>query len=709
MSDLVASLILKLEDGITGGLRAIEDVLETIRNVAGRVSLDTLTQSADGVTSLNTSLGRTSSLLEKIGDMARVAGDGLMSIGRAGVGAVNELGQRLQTVHGRLHGFQEASSNLVNKGLGAAAEGFVVYEPMKKYAEFENIVRHIGITEGLSGSALDARIAKLQEFFRTDALKTGQSSESVAQAYQDLTQMGIHANLDTIIQAHSRAATAYNTTAEALGPAVGALIQTMRVPAGELAATMSAMAQASKEGRFKIEDFSRELPGVASQMALLGMTGRRAADTTFAALETVMRGSSQPGQAAVNLTDLLQYIRSPFAGKHFAKQGINLHNVLERGVHQGDVLGAVLDAVRTKVKGKDLVGFAEEFGKLFHNQQAGSALLTMTQQRGEFEKLRAQLDKIDSGVVDRDFISAFDAPSIQMRIMSESVEQLTERLGQGFLPVLKYINFALLDLNAGLKAATEHYPRLTAYVLGGFAALLALGSVLGIIGAVLPLVSTGFGLVIAALQAVLSPLVAIPAILGAMAYDIYEKWADFRGFFVEMWEGVEQTFWGFIEFLRGVFTLDFGTAMSGVRSMGSGLAKLYSGYWDAVKLVFMDFVHWVDSWASGLGTRVIDGITSGWSAVTGGIHGLMGRLEGEFDNSKLGRLLGLAEAKTAAPAAANDNAGKAAVQSTAVHGSVDIRVHAEQGTAVTGAQASGAVNVQAPISAPSRGATVGRP
>jgi hypothetical protein len=282
-------------------------------------------------------------------------------------------------------------------------------------------------------------------------------------------------------------------------------------------------------------------------------------------------------------------------------------------------------------------------------------------------------------------------------------------LGQGFLPVLKYINFALLDLNAGLKAATEHYPRLTAYVLGGFAALLALGSVLVIIGAVLPLVSTGFGLVIAALQAVLSPLVAIPAILGAMAYDIYEKWADFRGFFVEMWEGVEQTFWGFIEFLRGVFTLDFGTAMSGVRSMGSGLAKLYSGYWDAVKLVFMDFVHWVDSWASGLGTRVIDGITSGWSAVTGGIHGLMGRLEGEFDNSKLGRLLGLAEAKTAAPAAANDNAGKAAVQSTAVHGSVDIRVHAEQGTAVTGAQASGAVNVQAPISAPSRGATVGRP
>jgi TP901 family phage tail tape measure protein len=762
-ASLVASLVLKLEDQLGGGLTKLTDQLDKLRNLGKTIGLPGLGDKASkDAIELARQVGQVSEQIYRMQQATRDGSAAFEAMGRIARGALAGISEategvrrHISTIGGKAHAFGEAGSNLINSGMGAAVEGFAVYEPIKKYAELENIVRHIGITESLSGPALDERIKSLTEFFREDSLKTGQTFESIAQGYQDLTQMGIKADLNTIIQAHSRAATAYNTTTEALGPAVGALIQTMKIPAAGLAEAMAAMAQASKEGRFKIEDFSRELPGVAAQMALLGMTGRKGADITFAALETVMRGSSNPSSAATGLTNVLEYIRTPFADKHFEKQGVNLHAILENGVRKqnagtGSVLDELLDFLAKRTEKMDLVNKAEFLGKLFHNQTAGSAVLTLMQQRETYEGMKKQLDQVNQGVVDRDFISAFNAPAIQLQVMGNEVEQISTRLGQAFLPVLKVVNFALLDTLNFLKYCQDNFPKTTSAVLVGVAALLALGAALTVLGAVLPLFTTGFGLVASVFEsgaaaaglfsialrfvafalastiglpvlAVGAAIAVVVGVLGAVLYDIYEHWNEFSGFFPRIWDGIKSVFEGALGFIIGVVSFNSELVLHSLKMMAAGFGDIFGGAWDVVKKIFVDFGAWVDGWSRGLASRILAGIKSGWSELISGLTALVSSLTSTFDNSMLGRLLHLndqvarqANAQAGPPPAASPDAapgrGAPLGAPSASPSRVDIHVHTEPGTGVSRVESSDPnVSVRAPISAPPRGGTMALP
>lgn len=740
-NDLVAALLLKLQDQLTGPLRKVQEQMERLGEVARGVQLDGLDGASEELGQAAAQATRLEQALARVKSAGAGAVEVMRAVGSRSLGAVRAMGEEISgTVRGVVDAgkrFGHAGGELINRGFGAAVEGFAVYDPIKRYAEYENIVRHIGITEGRSGDDLDKRSGYLKEFFQEHALSTGQTSESIAKAYQDLVQMGIKEDLEKVIQAHSKAATAYNTSAEALGPAVGALVQTLKVPAEDLSTSLAAMAQASKEGRFKVEDFSRELPGVAAQFSLLGMTGKRAASTAFAALETVMRGSSNPSQAATNLSDLLQYIRNPVAQKHFAAEGINLHAVLERGAAlqktgKGNTLDVLLDVLQARSKGLDQVQLAELMGKLFHNQQAGSAAVTLLQQRGEYEGLQDKLNKIDKGIVERDFISAFKAPEVQLRIMGETAVQITRRLGEGFLPVLKSVNFVLYDLNEFIKWGQQHYPRWTNGVLAGVAGLLLFGAALGLLGAVVPVITAGFGVLTASLRGVLLVVRVVAAGLGSLvgigttvmsviliavaaiaaaAYDIYENWGKFSGFFESIMSSAGQFFQGFDDFVGGIFTLDMERAAKGVEEAWQGFSGFFSGLWNVVKQLFQDFVTWVDGWSGGLGTRILKGLQSGWATLVEGVRGLLHGLTQQFDNSALGRLLGLAQAKAGntQPAAANDNPPAALAGKAGANGTVHVVVTAAQGAAVTKAEATGGVAVQSVSQAPNRGRVLGRP
>src|SRR6185437_8912491 len=89
---------------------------------------------------------------------------------------------------------------------GALAEGYSVIAPVRAYADFEDIARRAAITKGLSGAAVGAETKRLMSFFQRDALETGQSSQSVAEAYLDLIQSGLSPKLsEKLLPIHSRA------------------------------------------------------------------------------------------------------------------------------------------------------------------------------------------------------------------------------------------------------------------------------------------------------------------------------------------------------------------------------------------------------------------------------------------------------------------------------------------------------------------------
>lgn len=574
-----ASLLLTLEDQLTSGLDRLVQLLdrlgETIEKLTGSLS--------------RLSLGETFGQAVAPIDAAAAA-----------VAKVDEqlvkTGKTAATLHDRFQTLWQAAQHIGPMGGGAA--GFGIVEPVKQYAEYENTLRHIAITEGKSGAGADAEIKRLTKLFAEDAQRSGQTSESIAKAYYDLVTTGIPAGiLDNVIGAHSRAATAYNISAEALGPAVGALLSNMKVPEADIGGALSAMAMAAKEGRFKVEDFSRELPGVSGFMSGLGMQGRGGSDYAFAALETVMKNASNPGQAAADFNDALNYLTGNAAKDAFRKNaGVDLPALLAAGERAGrNPMDTILDKLGEMTRGQSPVKMAETLHGVLHNQQAEQAIMALLQHREEFEALRKKLDAVDKAQVDQDFATAVADPIVQVRLLGENFAQLTRIVGEGFAPVLAALNAGLAALNEFLRWVNETVPGIGHVVIGATGGFLAFLAVLGGIGFVLPAVAAGFtalaavlGLVGGIFGLLLSPvalLTAAAVALGLAAVAVCTHWAEVGAFLTTLWRDPMAAFGQF-----AAWVADWaGGPVDAIKAAFAGLKDWFSGLWADIRGPFEHF------------------------------------------------------------------------------------------------------------------------
>jgi hypothetical protein len=475
---MTASFVLKLEDQLTNGLVKLQRTFENLKRVADRLNLGglvnvdrTLDAATNGAIRLTTALGR----LEK--------------------GAHNAW-SALRRMAGGVGAAMKQASERVGV-IGGAVAGYSITAPIRAYAGYENTLRHIAITEQLSGSAAEAEIVRLKTMLNRDALASGQSSEAVASAFRDLVTSGMgEAMAEKLIGIHSRAATAYNISPEALGQAVFALNQNLGIGPDQMEGALSAMAFAAKEGKFSVEDFSQFLPMITSTFGKLGMKGRPAADAAFAALETVRMNTGDAGTAATDLNDLLNYLTSPFAQRSFAKAGIDIGAVLRKAEAQGinpfDEINALL---RKQTNGMTPVQLAQTLGLDVHNMQGRDAAVALLQHSEHYEQLRRLFAGIDAGTLSRDFITAFKAPEVQMRIFSEELHQLNRRVGEGFSPLMMRANLGLKWLGDTLDKLDAAFPGAANDVILGVGGLLALIATLGAIGFVAPALAAGFGLI----------------------------------------------------------------------------------------------------------------------------------------------------------------------------------------------------------------------
>jgi len=565
--EMKASLLLTLEDQLSAGLTGLMEKLDKLIGVTG-----------DGFTKLGEKLDQAFS---GVGPATKKAAE------HVGVfeSVLKTLGETAGTVGKKLDAMWGAGGRLADKigGIGGAVAGISIVEPVEQYANYENTLRHIAITEGKSGDAVKPEIDRLTRLFAEDAQKTGQSSESIAKAYSDLVQMGISSNiLDRVIGAHSQAATAYNISPEALGPAVGALLQNFKIPEEQIGAALSAMAQASKEGRFKVEDFSRELPGVSGVMSLLGMTGREGADYGFASLETIMKNSSDPSQASAGFVDALRYITDNAGRNAFKREGIDLSAVLAAGQKEGkNPLDTILDLLTKLTAGMDPVAQAEKLGGLLHNQQAALAIQALLQHRDEANTLKTKLDGVDQTTVQRDFGTAVAAPITEVRLFQENIEQITRTIGEGFAPALKVVAQVLGDMKDGLTAINEAFPVWGPRIEAATGVVGALGAAIGLISLV------AGGPVAVAIAAVVA--------LGVAAEEIYKHWGDIKQFFVGLWHGVQDAFTAYATWLEGWYGGAMTAIIGRIKSAWSGLTDFFKQLWADIERPFDAFASNVEA------------------------------------------------------------------------------------------------------------------
>jgi TP901 family phage tail tape measure protein len=646
--DLVASLLLKLEDQLSGPLRGLNDMLDRVSRAARGITMSGLNAAGDLVEGLAKKLGVTNEALGRMKTLAREAGDAFGTMARQVGAGMARAAEEARGLPGRFNKLGEAGSNLVNKGFGAAAESFAVYAPIEKYAERDKLLRSIGIMEHLSGPALEAEIRRLNTLVNRDALANGQTSNSVAEAYKDLRGQGLPpAAIDGIISAHTKAATAYGISPGALGPLTGALVGNLKIAPNETdtGAALSAIATATQQGRFKIEDFAHAFPGLSGTAASLGMTGRGTVNTLAAAAEISAKTATDPTQAGVNLQDLLGYITSNREDNLARKKlGLDMPALLAKAQAAGtDPFDAYLNEIKKLTAGKKPLEQAEIISHLVTNQQARLALIALVQHNDEFEQLRKALAGINAEKLKLDQTSAMAGPAVQLAQLQETLHQLTLTLGQGFMPVLGPITTALQWLNEKLTYLNTNFPKTTSYVLSGIAGMLALAAVITLLGAIVPVFTAGWGVMAGVFNVArfaaggffnalkyglfvleyftgigavtVGAIAAIAAVIAFAAIDIYEHWSRFAGFFAGMWTGVKDVFAGFLQFLSGVFNGDMTRAIGGLEKAWGGLGGFFTNLWGAIKQLFVDFGNWVDGWTAGLAGRIVHGIGGALASV----------------------------------------------------------------------------------------------
>ncbi len=558
---LKANFVLSLEDQLSGGLAKLNKALSALGDLGKRLNLDPLTSSGAKIPGLTQAVNGLGRGLEAVATAAGRAEAALARMWKSTGSKLKGLGERIGPV-------------------GSALAGVSVLGPIEHWGDYSNTLRHIAITQGKTGPDVETEIGRLRKMFYEDALGTGQSSRSIAEAYSELIQIKIPANiLDTVIKAHSRAATAYNISPIELGPAVGALIQNLHVPEDQIGGALAAMAVASREGRFKVADFSREFPGVAAQLSGWQMHGRDAANVGFAALQTVMKNSSIPSVAATDFSVALRDLGTPAGLKSWQNaMGFNLLPFLTRArLHGENPIDAVLGAIHSHTNGMNPEQTRGFMGKLFHGQQQADAWLALLQHEGDYRDLLKTLRGVGPDTLEKNFVDAFRDPISQVRIFKELLGELGDTIGVGFVPVLNSVNKGLIVFTKFVQDMEAAYPKLTEWTLTGVAALSALTVVLGAANFILPVIAGGFAIFGTAIGAIFSPVGLLAmAIAGLIVY-----WDDLSN---------AMGTWG--SRVGPLLLRDFHNAWDPIGSF-------FASQFQTIESGFSDFTQWVTSWAEG--------------------------------------------------------------------------------------------------------------
>jgi TP901 family phage tail tape measure protein len=692
--DLTAKFVLLLEDRLSAGLGRLQERLDQIAGATRRIAAPGLDAMARALGQIGEAGGRATADMARLGEAAQAAGregqaalDGLarrldavqrqasqpLRLGFAGGGGGGAGGIPVPPLDGGGHGAGGLGEHLerVNRAgeaaaggiFGALAAGFGIGEAVEKASELDNILRHIAITTGAVGAAGDRMVAQLRQQYQSLARETGQGTNAIAEAGFYLIQAGLAPDVvDRLTRQSARIATAYNADPQEVAKTAFVLSEQLHIDPAGMGGSLASLALAGKQSHILFPEMAALFPQIAAEGVNAGETGRGGVDRLAAMLAIARKNTATGGEAATNMRDFLGQLNSPFETKHFAGLGVDLPALMKNAKLQGvDPIEAVLANVQQVTHGDPQL-----LGRLFHNEQSRGFVLAMLQHHDEYVALLRQLGHADEGMLGQDFGEGLKSLHVQIGQFSAEVDNLVTRVGGALAPVMRGAAFVLGMVNDAFAVLDSVLPGASGALIAVVGSLMALAGAAGAARLVLPFFAAGIEAIGAVLALVLSPVGLVIGAVVALAVAADLVWRH----------------WGH-------------------------LGEFFGGLWNDVKGRFAAFVAWVDGWSGGLGTRILAGIRAGWAALVAGFSALFADLMGPvhaFENSWVGRHLGLAAAPAAGPPAG------AAPPPGQVGGQITIRVDGPG--QVTGVQS---VNPAVPIVPAAgrlipvdRGDTVGR-
>lgn len=544
------------------------------------------------------------------------------------VNLIDRLTSPLRNITGRIG----ALSRRVGL-LGSAVAAISFATPMAQAAQWDSTIRGIGITAGLSGTALERMITDTSARYQALALQVGQFSRDIAAGASTLVAAGMDPKqIDALLPVIGRVSTAADAAFNDISQTAFALSDNLQVPADQMEKALATLVVAGKAGRFELADMAKYFPALTAQMANLGVKGQTAVTTLAAGLQVAMKGAADPAQAANNMQNFLAKLSTPEVKRNFAKMGVDLTGVMQDAVAKGiNPIEAVIQKV-TKLTGVSAgtiekafatakkaglsdtaalaqveeqvrrIGGADKLGQLFGDQQVLAFLLPMLANLKEYQRIAAEAGSAGVDSIATDFDSRMGGLEKRMARFTEIGEQLMRRVGRAFATNLGWINSGLDAVLSALDWMDEVAPGSADVIIALVGAFAAIAVALGVLAPALSIVSAGFGIIGAIVGVIASPLILVIAAIAGAAALIIADWKTFEPFFRRLWSGVKQVFAGALRAIKSLFSGDFAGVKRGLLLAWEGMKTAAGAGWDIIKGVFfslIDRIKAIDWWSVG--------------------------------------------------------------------------------------------------------------
>ena len=489
---------------------------------------------------------------------------------------------------------------------------------------------------------------------RIDRMSRGAMSRNAARVDQGARMMA--SGLGTVAGVAAKGAlaiAAYN------GAVIGIGLAFVR-PAAEMErfkvqlTNLEGSSQGAERAMAWIQDFATRTPlELNDTIAAYARLKAFGLDPTQGAMQALVDTMAATGGGAEQLDGLVLAL-----GQAWTKgklQGEEALQMLERGVPVWDLLGekmgksaAELQEMASKGKlGREEITLLID--ALAERNKGASDAMSKTWD-GIISNLtdqwsRWQMMVMDAGVFD------FLKDKLQVLLDFLNAAAADGRLRDWAELTSAYIQRAFLDLDnlvtRAIGAWTALYPWLEAAAewLGGWKELLiaitalAFGkTVLGLVVGIAKL-TVGFARVargaagflwILGRATMLNPIGLAIAAIATAVYAIYRNWAAVGPWFQRLWAKVRSYFEGMVDFVNGVFTLDFERAWSGIKQMWTGAIAFFRTILDGIAGVFS--WAWNNAIAPVLDKLgLLDPIIAAWQAFQNAIGSVLDWIGARFD------------------------------------------------------------------------------
>jgi TP901 family phage tail tape measure protein len=602
----------------------------------------------------------------------------------AEVGRLADRERRMAAGRARFARTQGMATGLAAGGAAAIGTGVAMAAPLigsiKAAQDYQSVMTDIGQKAELSRAATD----RLGRNLLASARAANQMPADLQAGVDALAGLGAKVpDAVAMMKPIGRAATAYKAEIADLSAAAFAATDNLKVPVAQTGKIIDVMASAGKAGAFEIKDMAQYFPALTAAYQGLGQTGVGAVADLAAGLQIARKGAGDAASAGSNLANILQKIASPATNKAFEKMGVDLPAALNKAYAEGKTpLEAIAELTNETLKG-DL----SKLGYLFEDAQVQQGLRPLIQNMEEFRRIRAEAGKA-GGTTDSDFAARMKDSAEQSKQLKVNATTLAITLGAQLLPTINAIVTRANAFATWIGDVANRYPNATRAVAIGAAAFAGLFFVLGggaiiIAGLVAPFSALAFAAgalgigmlpVIGIALAVVAGIVAI----GAAAYLIYSNWAAIGGWFAGLWQGINGTFAGAVDWFASLPTH---FAQIG-RDMISGLIRGIFGMFGSLKTTIVGVASSAAGWFkaklgihspsrvfAGFGGNIVDGLTNGIAAQEGEPVKRMDRLSSRLTSAIVtgSAIPALAMGSAAGAASASPGAANAAPRSYTIH------------------------------------------